>query len=114
MSVVRLKRISVAAVIVCGLLVVLFRPLGPQRFDVRWRRVHVGMTEEEVRQSLGTPAEIGTSGCQGVGGRPVIRWEYKGWIYTHYVDFDYTGPGGAPAAFRIERRKERIWPVLWR
>ena len=85
-------------------------------FCSRWSEVRDGMTQAEVRQLLGTPSWIGNGYCQGVGGKPVTRWEYKinlpGRCVCYYVDFDYIGPGGSPAVFRTERFC-REWLWLW-
>jgi hypothetical protein len=84
-------------------------------FEPRWRGLKDGMTEAQVRQALGSPGWVGTSGCIGAGGRAVIRWDYRrsfpGGCVHHYVDFDYIGVGGAPVVFRTERfRQEWSWP----
>jgi hypothetical protein len=74
------------------------------------------MTEAQVRQTLGTPTWVGGSGCIGVGGKEVIRWDYRrsflGHCVHHYVDFDYIGAGGAPVVYRLERFSEEWrWPA---
>jgi hypothetical protein len=76
------------------------------------------MTEAQVRQALGSPDCIGTSGCSGAGGKQVIRWDYQrlllGRRIHYFVDFDYTGIGGAPAVFRTECFREELqWPSWW-
>src|SRR5262249_49499100 len=86
-------------------------------FGARWRGVRDGMTQSEVRQALGTPTWIGSSGCVGAGGKDVIRWEYRRpelgrWVH-YYVDFDYIGNGGAPVVFRTERFREDWGQPSW-
>jgi hypothetical protein len=94
----RLIRVAIG----CGLLAVLLAVRGPG-FESRWRALKDGMTQKEVTQALGSPTSTGRTGVIGAGDQPVTRWEYKrgGWRYC--VDFDYIGPGGAPAVFRTER-----------
>src|SRR5262249_53512542 len=79
------------AVILCLMLAFLIGRLTG--FEPRWRGLKDGMTEAQVRQALGPPSSVGTSGCIGWGGRNVLRWEYrrffpKGCMH-YYVDFDY-------------------------
>jgi hypothetical protein len=105
MSASQFRRRFVAGVIFCGLLSFLIgRFTG---FESRWRRLTDGCTESDVRQVLGPPNWIGTSGYIGAGGKDVIRWEYRrselGCYMHYYVDFDYIGAGSAPVVYRSER-----------
>jgi len=100
----------VAGAIACGLLAFLVGRFTS--FEPRWRGLRDGYTESEVRQVLGPPSWIGTSGYIGAGGKDVIRWEYRrsdpGHYVHYYVDFDYIGIGGAPVVYRTERVRE-VW-----
>ncbi len=91
----------------CTLLVFAITRFSAPGFYSRWSSLKDGMTEAEVRQVLGTPTQILTGPCIGAGGKPVTRWEYHravvGRFVDYYVDYDYIGPGGAPAVFRTER-----------
>jgi hypothetical protein len=90
-------------------------------FEPRWRRLKDGMTQSEVRQVLGAPSSIGTSGCIGAGDKEVLRWEYRrlvlGRSLYYWVDFDYIGVGGTPVVYRTEKYredwKERDLPSWW-
>jgi len=111
------KKTLIVVLLVCGLLVLVFVcPSGP-RFSSRWHRLRDGMTEAEVRNLLGSPTQIGKSGCIGAGGKAVIRWDYwrsvPGRSVHYYVDFDYTGPRGAPEVFRTECRREKWMRPEW-
>ena len=116
MSASQLRRRFVAGAILFGAVAFLVgRFTG---FEPRWRRLKDGMTEAQVKQALGSPNWVGTSGCIGAGGKEVIRWDYPrsllGRCIHHYVDFDYVGVGGAPVVFRTERfREEWTWPSWW-
>ena len=111
------NRMLIAGIIVCGLFAFLLGRFG-DRFNSRWSKLSDGMTQEEVRQALGSPTWIGNSGCTGAGDRMVTRWQYRRrevWRHVYYcVDFDYIGPGGAPVVFRTERFWETWeWPSWW-
>jgi hypothetical protein len=102
---------------VCIAAPLLLVSLNISSFDSRWRSLNDGMTESQVRQVLGNPNLVGTSGCMVAGGREAIRWEYKRTLAAHvdyyYVDFDYLGAGGAPVVFRTEREQmEWSWGSL--
>lgn len=75
------------------------------------------MTQSEVRQVLGPPSWIGTSGCIGAGNKMVIRWEYRrsepGCDLHYYVDFDFIGIDGAPVVYRTERSCHRWELPSW-
>ena len=75
--------------------------------DDRWPRMRYGMTGEEVRALLGSPTRIGEHSIRGVGDRPTTRWIYVLPGRRFHVDFDYTGPAGAPEVFRLEREVPR-------
>lgn len=117
MSASQFNRRFVAVAILCGVLAFLVgRFTG---FEPRWRGLKDGMTEAQVRQALGSPSWVGTSGCIGSGGKQVIRWDYRrsflGGRVHYYVDFDYIGVAGAPVVFRTERfQEERWWRWPWR
>jgi hypothetical protein len=91
--------------IACGVLALLIGPLAA--FEARWRGLKDGMTETQVRQALGPPSWVGTSGTIGAGNQKVIRWDYSRSFLgrpVHYcVDFDYVGVKGAPVVFRTDR-----------
>jgi hypothetical protein len=113
MSVSRFRKTFIlGAILFLGLALLLARFTA---FEPRWRGLRDGMTQPEVRHALGAPSGIGTSGCIGAGGRPVIRWDYRrsrpGGSVHYYVDFDYIGTAGAPVAYRTERFWEGWeWP----
>jgi hypothetical protein len=97
----------------CGLLAFLIGRFTS--FEPRWRSLKDGCTESDVRQILGTPSWIGTSGYTGAGGKDVVRWEYRrsrlGRSVHYYVDFDYIGIEGTPVVYRTERVREFWqWP----
>jgi hypothetical protein len=83
-------------------------------FEPRWRRLKDGMTQSEVRQVLGPPSSIGTSGYIGAGDKKVLRWEYRrlalGRSVYYWVDFDYIGIGGTPVVYRTEKYR---WDWDW-
>ena len=115
MSASQFRRRFIAGVILCLVLAFLIGRFSG--FEPRWRAVKDGMSEAQVRQALGSPSWVGTSGCIGWGGKNVLRWEYRRFFprgcMHYYVDFDYIGVGGAPVVFRTERfREEWWWP--WR
>lgn len=119
MSASQLRRTFVAGTVLCG--VVAFLIGRSTSFESLWRSLKDGMTQSEVRQALGSPSWIGSSGCIGAGGKEVIRWEYRRSElrrYVHYyVDFDYIGVGGTPRVYRTERfREDWGWPTWlpWR
>src|SRR5262249_13080997 len=97
---------GLVGVIGCGFMVVLLHHFLRPEFTSRWRNLKDGMTQEEVRQALGSPDWTGAGYCIGAGGKPVTRWEYRSnqlvRFVDYYVDFDYIGPAGAPAVFRTE------------
>jgi len=112
MSASHFRRSFIAGVIVCLVLAVWIGRLT--RFEPRWNGLKDGMTEAQVRQVLGSPSWVGTSGCIGWGGKNVLRWEYRrffpGGAMHYYVDFDYIGFEGAPVVFRTEHfREEWRW-----
>jgi hypothetical protein len=109
----RFKTCFVSAVVVCGLFAVLLAKIGGPSFSVRLRNLKDGASQAEVKQALGGPTQVGTTACQGAGGLPVIRWEYKRRLHIYRVDFDYIGPAGAPAVFRKESLREWNWPSHW-
>jgi hypothetical protein len=76
-------------------------------FEERWPGMRWGMTETEVRQALGRPARTRPHVIVGVGGSPTTRWTYVLPGRRFHVDFDYTGPGGSPEVFRLEREIPR-------
>ncbi len=103
----------IAAVITCSLLVIGFCLWREFRFTSRWRHLKDGMTQSEVRLTLGAPTWTGEGTASGAGNRLVTRWQYerRPWVYS--VDFDYVGPGGAPVVFRTEAWRPRSdwwWP----
>lgn len=106
----------IGGAILCGMLAFLIgRFTG---FEPRWYGLKDGMTQAQVRQALGAPSWVGTSGCIGAGGKEVIRWDYRrsflGHQVHHYVDFDYIGIGGTPVVYRTERlREDWDWPYWW-
>lgn len=106
------KLLITVAVIGCGLFVFCAAMLSGPGFYSQWQSVKDGMTQTKVSQLLGTPTRTGNGDCTGAGGRPVTRWEYQlnfiGQTVFYRVDFDYIGPGGAPAVFRTERVRE-VW-----
>src|SRR5690349_24141266 len=105
MSAALFRRVFVAGIIFCGVLAFCIGRFGG--FEPRWRGLKDGMTQSEVRQVLGPPSWIGTSGCIGAGNKMVIRWEYRrsepGCDLHYYVDFDFIGIDGAPVVYRTER-----------
>jgi hypothetical protein len=104
------NRAVVAGVLVCAF-VALLPGWFDHRFEIRWRNLKHGMTQPEVMQALGSPGITGKTETIGAGGKAVTRWEYKRGRCTYCVDFDYTGPGGAPQVYRTELFKEEWeWP----
>jgi hypothetical protein len=97
----------VCGILVLGVAAVLYVRIGTSAFEERWRHMAYGMTEAQTLKVLGQPTAIGRAEFQGVGGRQTTRWAYSlAWAVVH-VDFDYTGPGGAPEVFRLEREIPR-------
>jgi len=100
----------------CGFMVILMHHLLRPGFTSRWTNLKDGMTQDEVRQALGTPDWTGAGYCIGAGGKPVTRWEYRSnqlvRFVDYYVDFDYIGPAGAPAVFRTEREESEPDGIL--
>jgi len=85
-----------------------FRPAG---FSSRWNNVRDGMTQDQVKELLGTPTLTQKAATIGAGNQPVTEWQYQRGDWTYCVDFDYIGAGGAPLVFRTERyRPEFDWP----
>jgi len=111
MSTPRFKKILIAGFIVCAFLAFLLGRLG-DGFNTRWRNLKDGMTQAEVAQALGPPTWAGKTLVKGAGDQEVTRWQYKRGRCTYCVDFDYTGPGGAPVVYRTEHfREEFRWPA---
>ena len=112
------KRLA-AGVISCGVFAMLIWWSQLTGFDARWRGIRPGMTQTNVSKALGRPTWTGKTDVTGAGGEKVTTWRYdRGhsisgrWIYS--IDFDYVGPGGAPAVFRTTRVwQERSWPSWW-
>ena len=117
MRVSRFNRMLLAGIIVCGFLAFTLGHFG-DRFHTRWSKLRDGMTQEEVKQVLGSPTWIGNTECIGAGGKKVTRWQYRrrglGRDVNYCIDFDYIGPGGAAVVFRTERWwEEWLWPSWW-
>jgi len=93
----------IVGIIACGLVAFLLGHSG-DKFEARWSKLKDGMTQKEVRRTLGNPTWVGTTGCIGAGNRKVMGWEYERrslWSATwDGIDFDYIGPGGAPVVYR--------------
>jgi len=107
-----MKRLIVG-VLCCGLLAIFVCLLARFDFHTRWRNLRDGMTQQEVKQALGSPTWTGTTMVIGVGNQPITRWQYERGLSTYLVDFDYIGPVGAPVVYRTERlRQEWSWR-LW-
>jgi hypothetical protein len=115
MRILNLRRLSILGLLGSG--VVVFAVITLTRttqFPAHWRGVKPGLTEAEVTRVLGAPTLTEATSITGVGGRPVTRWNYKRGRSEYYVDFDYTGPGGAPLVFRTGcSRPSWHWPRWW-
>lgn len=109
----------VAGILALGILAILLWLSRHPDIDTQWRDLRPGMTQADVRRIMGAPIWAGKSEVIGKGGENVLTWRYvrgrsiSGW-WTYSVDFDYVGPGGAPAVFRTTRSwQERSWPSWW-
>src|SRR5258708_7686135 len=101
----------VPCAVVCALLAILLSPLCGPRFSSRWGNLKDGMTQEEVRRACGAPTWTGKIAITGAGWQQVSRWQYKRGHCVYCVDFDYIGPGGAPAVYNtLCYREEGTWP----
>ena len=110
----RFKKRLIVGFVACSLLALLLGLLSRPGFDTRWRNLRPGMTQMEVRKTLGSPARTGKTEVIGAGGRNVTSWEYKRGLWKYCVDFDYIGPGGTPLAYRFIRfREEWSFPPWW-
>src|SRR5215211_7514365 len=85
----RLTAYAIACSILAGMICLYVR----LDFHARWRNLKDGMSQAEVRQTLGNPSSIGKSGTIGAGNQLVIRWDYKRGRHHYCVDFDYISPG---------------------
>jgi len=85
----RFRTFFIAGIIGCWCFAIWLALLSVPVLSTRCSKLKDGMNQNEVRQALGNPTWVGTSGCIGAGSQPVTRWEYKGWHSSYYVDFDY-------------------------
>ncbi len=92
---------------ILGVSSVLYVRIATSAFEQRWRQMAYGMTEAQTFKVLGQPTRTGSHVIVGVGGRPTTRWTYTLAWAAVCVDFDDTGPGGAPEVFRLEREIPR-------
>src|SRR5438874_635244 len=91
-----MKKLLITGIFLFAILAIFGWLLFGPGFTARWRNLPDGMTQQAVRNALGTPTSIGESGTMGVHNQPVTRWEYKRGRCIYCVDFDHIGPAGEP------------------